>query len=67
MHPIQMQEALDALGIDIDIESVEENIHSEITEYEILLDQFMDEGHSWAEASRMALNTLDRDLGDIPF
>ena len=51
----------------LDIESVEENIHSEISEYEVLLDQFMDEGHSWAEASRMALNTLDRDLGDIPF
>ena len=66
MHPAQMQEALDALGIDIKI-SVEEEIHNEITEYEILLDQFMDEGNSWAEASRMALNTLGRDLSDIPF
>lgn len=52
----------------LDIElSVEEQIHTEITEYEVLLDDFMREGHSWAEASRMALNTLDRDLGDIPF
>lgn len=51
----------------LDIETVEENIHAEITEYEILLDDFMSEGNSWAEASRMALNTLDRDLSDMPF
>lgn len=52
---------------EIEILDIEEEIHAEISEYEILLDDFMNEGHSWAEASRMALNTLDRDLGDIPF